>query len=84
MSDVADPRQGLATGNNDKFLRFWNEVSIANTSVDCESHEDSSIRTERWYPCQKGGPTDGGMEITSILSTGSTTDGHSLPLSRTL
>ena len=56
VSDVADPRQGLATGNNDKFLRFWNEVSIANTSVDCESHEDSSIRTERWYPCQKGGP----------------------------
>jgi len=56
VSDVADPRQGLATGKNDKFLRFWYEVDQNNTSFDCSSHENSLNRPERWYPCQKGGP----------------------------
>ncbi|MCP4577330.1 MAG: BREX-1 system adenine-specific DNA-methyltransferase PglX [Deltaproteobacteria bacterium] len=55
VSEVADPRQGLATGRNDEFLRFWSEVDLANTSFDCLSHEDSLARPERWYPCQKGG-----------------------------
>jgi hypothetical protein len=56
VSDVADPRQGLATGKNDEFLRLWNEVDLANVSFDCLSHDDSVTRSERWYPCQKGGP----------------------------
>lgn len=40
LFDYARPRQGLATGNNDLFLREWWEVS--------ESHRS-------WVPCTKGG-----------------------------
>ena len=27
LGDIAAPRQGLATGDNDTFLRFWHEVA---------------------------------------------------------
>ncbi|MCZ2207229.1 BREX-1 system adenine-specific DNA-methyltransferase PglX, partial [Cylindrospermopsis raciborskii] len=28
LNDIASPRQGLATANNDRFLRLWTEVNI--------------------------------------------------------
>ena len=41
MEKFAKPRQGLATGNNDRFLREWWEVC---------THSK-----KRWVPCTKGG-----------------------------
>ncbi|WP_061039699.1 BREX-1 system adenine-specific DNA-methyltransferase PglX [Vibrio coralliirubri] len=55
ISDVADPKQGLATGENDTFLRYWHEIAFSNMKLDCSSKEDSSASSEKWYPCQKGG-----------------------------
>ncbi|MCS0321280.1 BREX-1 system adenine-specific DNA-methyltransferase PglX [Vibrio diabolicus] len=55
ISDVADPKQGLATGENDTFLRYWHEVAFSNVKLDCSSQKDSSASSEKWYPCQKGG-----------------------------
>jgi hypothetical protein len=42
------PKQGLITGDNDRYLRFWHEVS----------NEKFSINTEldkKWFPINKGG-----------------------------
>lgn len=45
---VAPTKQGLATGNNDLFLKFWNEVSTSNFSV-------FNSDNKKWFPCNKGG-----------------------------
>ena len=44
ISSVAMPRQGLATGNNGRFLRKIWEV------------ESNKRGTRKWVPCTKGGP----------------------------
>ncbi len=44
---IADAKQGIATGNNELFLRFWNEVNFKNISLDTSSN--------KWYPYRKGG-----------------------------
>lgn len=50
LGSYAQTKQGFATGDNDKFLRFWHEVSTANSSF-----ADVSVDTAKWIPCNKGG-----------------------------
>jgi len=46
-------KKGMATGNNEKFLRVWHEVSWSDTNVRCASEEETSGQT--WYACLNGG-----------------------------
>lgn len=55
LRDLAYPKQGFATGDNDRFLRFWTEVSINKVITNCESAEQSREVNQKWYPCNKGG-----------------------------
>ena len=55
LSSVAPTKQGLATGDNDRFLRLWQELSCSHIGFDCKSSEETINRRERWYPCNKGG-----------------------------
>lgn len=55
LSPVCKPAQGLATGDNGRFLRLWFEVCYSNISFNCTSTEDSLARAARWYPINKGG-----------------------------
>ena len=55
LSPVCKPAQGLATGDNGRFLRLWFEVCYSNISFDCISTEDSLARATRWFPYNKGG-----------------------------
>lgn len=48
-------KKGTFTGDNDRFLRLWHEVSIKNTNFACDSHAASEISQEKWYPYNKGG-----------------------------
>lgn len=48
LNDYAIPRQGLITGDNDRFLRFWFEVSRIKTSFEKQVGR-------KWYPINKGG-----------------------------
>ena len=50
LAEVAKPRQGLATTDNERFLKFWFECSEQNTAFPHSSQTDV-----KWYPCQKGG-----------------------------
>lgn len=43
-------RQGLKTGENDRFLRLWHEVSLCNACL----AGDNSCKT-KWFPYNKGG-----------------------------
>lgn len=55
LRDFATPRQGLATSNNDRFLRKWWEVSEGNMDRNCLSHEEALTRGARWFPIIRGG-----------------------------
>ena len=55
LSEYAVTKQGFATGNNDRFLRFWYEVSIAKSAVPPLSVELSLHSNLKWFPCNKGG-----------------------------
>lgn len=55
LEEVAKPRQGLATADNNRFIREWWEVSQSRSSFDCKSHEEAAANGKRWFPCNKGG-----------------------------
>jgi type II restriction/modification system DNA methylase subunit YeeA len=55
LSDVAKPRQGLATSDNDRFLRFWYEPNWSNIGFSISSRQESVTSFKKWFPCQKGG-----------------------------
>ncbi|MCM3443723.1 BREX-1 system adenine-specific DNA-methyltransferase PglX [Metabacillus halosaccharovorans] len=55
LSEVASARLGLATGDNDRFMRFWYEVSKNNTAYKMESREQAKKSNIKWFPMNKGG-----------------------------
>ena len=55
LGKIADAKQGVATADNNRFLRFWNEVSINKVSFHTRSHEEATIAREKWFPYNKGG-----------------------------
>ena len=54
FSELFAAKQGMATGNNERFLRFWHEVALSKLDFNQVSYERfSSDRT--WFPYSKGG-----------------------------
>ena len=49
LDNVLNPRQGIATGNNDRCVRYWWEIEVENIST---SMDDG----KRWKLYSKGGP----------------------------
>jgi hypothetical protein len=49
LDDVLNPRQGIATGNNDKCVRFWWEINNNDISVNVADKK-------KWKFYSKGGP----------------------------
>ncbi len=55
LEDVAKPRQGLATADNFRFLRYWWEPGQSQIAFGCTDRTEAETRPERWYPHLKGG-----------------------------
>lgn len=55
LGELAAPRQGMATSDNNRFLRFWYEVPFYKIGFDLGSVEDAKNSNKRWYPYNKGG-----------------------------
>ena len=56
IESVAKPRQGLATGDNNKMLRLWFEIEKNKFSVNSPNLETfHSVSTNRYIPYNKGG-----------------------------
>jgi type II restriction/modification system DNA methylase subunit YeeA len=49
------PRQGLSTGDNERFLRLWFEVSKSRSNFESTSKEESQVSGARWFSINKGG-----------------------------
>jgi hypothetical protein len=55
LGEIAQPRQGLATGDNLCFLRFWWEVGFDKIGFNCNNIEDALASNMKWFPYTKGG-----------------------------
>ncbi|OJD58696.1 restriction endonuclease [Bacillus sp. N35-10-4] len=55
LGDLYDPRQGLATGDNDRFLRLWHEVDKVRINWGALSISDAHESKIKWFPHNKGG-----------------------------
>jgi hypothetical protein len=55
IDDVSYPRQGIATGNNDRFLRLWYEVSRADIKFNSTSLDNFFESNCKYIPHNKGG-----------------------------
>lgn len=55
LGDVADARQGLATADNNRFLRLWFEVDIARIGFGMTSRDEALQSAKKWFPYNKGG-----------------------------
>ena len=52
FAEVATPRKGITTADNDRFIRFWFEVALAAVAT-VKVTEPNSFK--RWFPANKGG-----------------------------
>jgi hypothetical protein len=52
---VAPPRQGLATGDNARFVRYWWEVGRDRIGFGCRDAAQARASGKRWFPYMKGG-----------------------------
>ncbi|MDB9704333.1 BREX-1 system adenine-specific DNA-methyltransferase PglX, partial [Rhodospirillales bacterium] len=48
-------REGMATADNDRFIRNWAEVSVNSIGFGIGDIDQSIISRKRWFPYQKGG-----------------------------
>lgn len=55
VDSFAFPKQGMATADNNRFLRLWFEVDINKTNLQCKSHEEAEECAKKWFPYNKGG-----------------------------
>lgn len=55
IGSLVEVKQGLATANNERFLRLWWEPKIANIKYDTKSVEESKESGFKWVPYNKGG-----------------------------
>jgi hypothetical protein len=55
LIDVLQTRLGMSTADNDKFLRFWFEVSNQRIGFGMTSLSQTKSNDVPWYPYQKGG-----------------------------
>ena len=55
LKKCGDTRQGMATSDNNRFLRRWSEVSNTKLGMDCANAEEAQRIKKKWYPYNKGG-----------------------------
>ncbi len=55
IRDVASACIGMRTGDNDRFLRLWFEVSKNRIGLNRKNAEDTLVHHDKWIPYNKGG-----------------------------
>jgi len=55
LETLAETKQGLATGDNNRFLRYWWEVSRSRTNRGASDGVEAAHSKLKWFPVQKGG-----------------------------
>lgn len=55
LGKIADARQGMATADNNRFLREWYEIDVDKIMFHAKSCEEAKESGKKWFPYNKGG-----------------------------
>ena len=55
LEQIAVPKQGATTSDNDRFLRFWAEIPSTSIGFEFSTRERASASDRKWFPYNKGG-----------------------------
>ena len=55
LEQLAHPRKGLATTDNNRFLRLWQEVDKDKLGIGFSERESAKVSGKKWFPLNKGG-----------------------------
>ena len=55
LGEVGEAKQGLATADNNRFLRLWNEVSFTKIGYNMANSQEALASKKKWFPYNKGG-----------------------------
>ena len=55
LAHYAETRLGMATADNEKFLRIWHEANILDIGFNIENREKALESKKKWFPYSKGG-----------------------------
>ena len=55
LSQFVKPMIGMRTGDNDRFMRRWYEVSLKESHFNSQSSAEAMESQKKWFPYQKGG-----------------------------
>ena len=55
LGAISDPRQGLASADNARFLRNWFEVNLDKIGFGYSSTDKAEDSGRKWFPIDKGG-----------------------------
>ncbi|MBY6088216.1 BREX-1 system adenine-specific DNA-methyltransferase PglX [Priestia flexa] len=54
-NSFGEAKQGLASADNNRFLRLWFEVDINNVGFNYKDRTEATISKKKWFPHNKGG-----------------------------
>ncbi len=55
LKTIGDTRQGMATSDNNRFLRLWFEVNFHSVFLGALTREEAKDSNKKWFPYNKGG-----------------------------
>ncbi|MFI8643914.1 BREX-1 system adenine-specific DNA-methyltransferase PglX [Pseudomonas iridis] len=55
LKEIGDTRQGMATSDNNRFLRAWSEVSFEKSCLNAKTRDEAAKSSKKWFPYNKGG-----------------------------
>lgn len=55
LGNILTTREGMATADNERFLRLWTEVSLNSIGYGIKNAQESVKSGKKWFPYQKGG-----------------------------
>lgn len=55
LGQIAAPRKGNSTSDNNRFLRLWFEVDVNKENYGCKQIVREDTFVKRWFPYNKGG-----------------------------
>ncbi len=55
LENYAKPRVGLQTSDNNRFVRFWEEVDFTKIGFGFSDREEAARSNYKWFPYNKGG-----------------------------
>ena len=54
LKDISTTKKGMATGDNERFVRIWTEVDFSKVGLNLD-REDASNSRKKWFPYANGG-----------------------------